>query len=190
MPFRSVSTPTFATILAIATGCGGAPLPRQTTAANTRSDDTWLNLDEGEECAPVADSAVRVETVDPGVGTPLGDGETIRIHYVATRPDGAVVHDTREGGTAPIQVVLGRTRILCGVERGLLGARAGEQRRVTVPWALAFGDRGKGAEVPPRTDLTFVIDVFVPALGTSEGGSTPARPTPTRGGGGVRGGGR
>jgi hypothetical protein len=69
-----------------------------------------------------------------------------------------------------------------GFEKGLLGMRAREQRRFTVPWGLAFGEEGKPPDVPPRTEVTFVVDLFRPAVSELSNGSPPANPA--RGGGG------
>jgi FKBP-type peptidyl-prolyl cis-trans isomerase len=161
--------------------CGGAPFPRDTTAANTRADDPWL--EGGKLCSEAlpGEAGLRVETLEVGSGKIVGAGETVRIHYVARSPDGKVVHDTHADGP-PIEIIIGSTKILCGVERALTGMRAGEQRRVSVPAALAFGDAGKPPTIEPRTDLVFVIDLFLPADPTLDNGSSPVRPAAARGG--------
>jgi peptidylprolyl isomerase len=132
---------------------------------------------------------LRIETTEAGTGKVVGDGESVRIHYVARLPDGTVLHDTRQNG-APIEIVIGSTKVVCGVEKALTGMRAGEQRRVSVPWQLAFGEAGKSPEVPARTDLVFLIDLYLPADPTLEHGSGPVRPPSSRGGGGRGGVGR
>jgi peptidylprolyl isomerase len=119
--------------------------------------------------------------VEAGSGAAVGDGQEVRVHYVARLPNGTVLHDTRHEG-APIEIIIGSTKIVCGFEKALLGMHAGEQRRVSVPWRLAFGESGRAPDVPPRTDLTFVIDLFLPAVSALENGSPP--PNPVRGGGG------
>jgi FKBP-type peptidyl-prolyl cis-trans isomerase FkpA len=170
------------TIVAASLGlsCGGA-LPRETTASDARIDDPWLEA--GERCAAGSqdDTELRVEELEAGIGKAVGDGQEVRVHYVARLPDGTVVHDTRRNG-APIEIVIGSTKIICGFEKALLGMHAGEQRRVTVPWRLAFGESGRPPDVPPRTDLAFVIDLFLPSVPALENGSRPANPA--RGGGG------
>jgi hypothetical protein len=171
---------------AFSLSCGGTPFPRETTASNTRADDPWL---EGPRCTADfrAETALKIETVEPGTGKVVGDGETVRVHYIAQLPGGSAIHDTREGG-APIELVIGSTKIICGFERALLGMHAGERRRVTVPWRLAFGEEGRAPDVGPRTDLVFVIDLFLPAEPSDEHGNGPVRPPASRGGGGgVRG---
>jgi len=170
-----------ALLLAVAclASCGGAPFPRETSASNARTDDTWL---EGPRCAdgPIDLTGLRTEDVQPGPGKLVGDGDTVRIHYVAKLADGTVVHDT-EADTPPIEIILGSSKILCGVEKGLLGMRAGAQRKIYVPSKLAFGESGKPPSVPPRSDLVVLVDLFVPAEPNNEQRSRPA--APRRGGG-------
>jgi len=146
---------------------------RQTTASNTRGEDPWL---AGERCTPEtpADPAPRVEVLAEGTGAPVGAGTTVRVHYVATMAS-AVLHDSHDGNL-PSEIVIGSTNTICGFERALLGMRPGEQRRVSVPWSLAFGEMGRPPEVPPRTDLVFVIDLYLPANAVTERGLPPSNP--------------
>jgi hypothetical protein len=161
--------------------CGAAPLPRETTANDARIDDPWL--EGGERCGAGSqdDTGLVIEEVEAGSGKAVGDGQEVRVHYVAKLPNGSVIHDTRQGG-APIEIVIGSTKIICGFEKALLGMHAGERRRATVPWRLAFGEGGRSPDLAPRTDLTFVIDLFLPAVTDLENGLPPRNPA--HGGGG------
>jgi FKBP-type peptidyl-prolyl cis-trans isomerase len=162
----------------LALSCGGPTHYRQTVADNAREDDAWL---DGERCRPETkdDPGVRVEQIEEGVGKPVGDGETVRVHYVA-RANDQIVHDTREGGP-PLQIIIGSTHTICGFEKALIGMRAGEQRRAFVPWRLAFGESGRAPDIQPRTDLVFVIDLFLSAEVAHDRGGSP--PKPAMGGG-------
>ncbi len=160
---------------ALTLSCAGPQLNgRQTTASVARSDDPWLM---GERCTPETppDPAPRIEVLAAGIGEPVVDQATVRVHYVASLPNGTVVHDSHEGNM-PSEIILSSTKLMCGFERGIAGMRAGEQRRVTVPWQLAFGESGRAPEVPPRTDLVFVIDLYLPAEVVIEHGSRPINP--------------
>jgi hypothetical protein len=182
-----ISTQQWTLVLAAALGlsCGAPQHVRQTRIDDGREDDHWL---EGARCgateAPTTpdDKPVRVEVIEQGSGEVAESGMTVRVHYVAKSATGEVLHDTRKGG-APNQIVIGSTHTICGFEKGLAGMRAGEQRRVFVPWQLAFGEAGKPPEIQPKTDLVFVIDLFFPTDHVSTPYSGPAKPPP---GGGRR----
>lgn len=152
----------------------GATFPRQTFAEDARGPDPWL---EGDRCdpGPSDDGDLRIEQVEPGTGAVVGAGETVRVHYVARLPNGTVIRDTRNDGP-PVEIIIGSTKVICGFEKALIGMRAGEQRRVQVPWRLAFGEAGKPPDVGPRTDVTFVIDLFLPSLAEVRTGGPPENP--------------
>jgi peptidylprolyl isomerase len=157
--------------VALTTFCGPPPIPaRETTANNARSDDPWLM---GPRCSSEtpADANIRVQTVAEGTGAPVTPGMTVRAHYIASTPDGQVLH---EADDMPSEVIIGSTKTICGFERALAGMRPGEQRRVEVPWQLAFGEAGRPPEIAPRADLVFIIDLYLPAdLVVNPGGPPP-----------------
>jgi peptidylprolyl isomerase len=161
--------------VSLALACGGVAFPRETRASNARTDDPWL---DGARCPADAsqDVGLRIEELEAGSGRPVGAGETVRVHYTALLPNGTTVHNTRDGGP-PIEIVIGSTKTICGFEKALLGMRAGGQRRVHVPWRVAFGETGRPPDIEPRTDLVFVVDLFLPAdVATGHGGGPPVNP--------------
>lgn len=159
--------------LTLPLACASAPFPRETRANNARTDDPWL---VGEPCsASTPEGALQIDEVEAGSGKPVEKGETVRVHYVAKTADGATLHDTHDGGP-PIEIIIASTKTICGFERAIVGMRPGAQRRVVVPWRLAFGDAGRAPDVQPRTDVVFVIDLFLPADPVLQNGTGPARP--------------
>ena len=159
-------------IASLAISCGPPPVfARPTTANNARSDDPWLL---GAQCTAdtPADANLRIQVLAEGTGAPVTPGMTVRAHYVASMSDGHVVHDE----DLPSEIILGSTKTICGFERALAGMRPGEQRRIEVPWQLAFGDAGRPPEIPPRTDLVFVIDLYLPADLVINAGGPPPNP--------------
>ncbi|HEY8075748.1 MAG TPA: FKBP-type peptidyl-prolyl cis-trans isomerase [Labilithrix sp.] len=171
-------------LLVSCAACGGASQPelRPTTAKNAQSDDPWLI---GPRCAEGAAGEPRVEVLAQGTGEPATVGETVRVDYVAKLADGTKLHDTHSVGE-PSEIIIGSTKTICGFEKALVGMRPGEQRRVTVPAALAFGEAGRTPDVPPNADLVFVVDLYLPADATPEQRSRPTNPAGGRGGGGRR----
>jgi hypothetical protein len=159
--------------------CSGPPLGRQTTASNARGDDPWLL---GERCTPdtPVDPAPHIEVLAAGTGPPVAPGMTVRVHYIASLPNGTVLHDTHDENV-PSEIIYESTRTICGFERGLVGMRPGEQRRVVVPRSLAFGEDGRPPQIPPRAELVFVIDLYLPADIVNEHGSPTVNPKPSRG---------
>jgi hypothetical protein len=147
---------------------------RPTTIGVARTDDPWLL---GERCTPETpmDPALRLDVLAAGTGEPVAAGMTVRVHYIVSLPSGVVLHDTHEANM-PAEVIIGSTKTICGFERSLIGMRPGEERRTFVPWSLAFGESGRPPEIPPRTDLVFVVDLYLPADVVNQHGSPPVNP--------------
>jgi hypothetical protein len=168
--------PALALAASLTLSCAGPQTyGRQTTIGVARSDDPWL---VGDRCTPdtPATPAPRVEVLAQGTGEPVGQGVTVRVHYVAALTDGTILRDSHED-SMPSEVVLGSTKTICGFERALLGMRPGEQRRVVVPWSLAFGEAGRPPQIPPRADLVFLVDLYLPANVVIDHGAPPANPS-------------
>jgi FKBP-type peptidyl-prolyl cis-trans isomerase len=159
--------------------CGPTQFPRETRVTNARNGDPWL---EGRECPAegTGDLQLKVEELEAGVGPEIQSGETVRVHYTAKLASGETVHSSRDAGL-PVELVVGSQRTVCGFDLAMVGMRPGGQRKVTVPWQLAFGDAGHAPNVPSKADVVFIIDLYLPADMTREPHS--AAPNTARGGG-------
>jgi FKBP-type peptidyl-prolyl cis-trans isomerase len=97
-----------------------------------------------------------IEDLKIGEGDEAKPSSTITIHYHGTSlTSGKVVDSTR--GKAPAQFRL--TSLIQGWQMGIPGMKVGGIRRLTIPWQLAYGERGAGSDIPPKTDLVFAIEL-------------------------------
>jgi len=107
-------------------------------------------------------SGLYVQTLTTGTGDPAGPGNTIAVSYTGWLSDGTVF----DGGA--FDFVLGIGQVVAGFDEGVEGMRTGEIRRIVIPPALGYGDRGQGP-VPPGAIMIFQIEVTsigdVPSLG-------------------------
>ncbi len=86
------------------------------------------------------------------------EGDTVRIHYVGKFEDGTVF-DSSEGG-ASLEMKLGKSEFIQGLEEGLIGMKAGEKKTIHVTAGKAYGthhadrvfeyDRSKLGEIDPQ----------------------------------------
>jgi peptidylprolyl isomerase len=115
-----------------------------------------------EPVPPAADTppgSLEATTLIEGHGPPAADGDTLRVHYVLVTADGTVVDSSWERGE-PFALTLGAGEVIAGWDQGLVGARAGERRRLVVGSDLAYGHEGSsGDDVPPDAPLAFEVDV-------------------------------
>jgi FKBP-type peptidyl-prolyl cis-trans isomerase len=99
-----------------------------------------------------------------------GQGETpplgsrVLLEYTGTLPNRQTFAETRGG---PREFKLDRMSLIDGWVEALLGMKKGEKRRLKVPSALAYGQKGYAGLVPPNSDLTFELELvsFTPPGG-------------------------
>ncbi|XZG69739.1 FKBP-type peptidyl-prolyl cis-trans isomerase [Chitinibacteraceae bacterium HSL-7] len=102
-----------------------------------------------------------LEIVDliEGNGKVVVKGALITAHYTGTLVDGTVFDSSHPRGK-PFQCVIGTGRVIKGWDIGLMGMKVGGKRRLSVPAALAYGDRQIGAHIKPNSDLVFEIELL------------------------------
>jgi FKBP-type peptidyl-prolyl cis-trans isomerase FkpA len=90
-----------------------------------------------------------------GQGPSARRGTRVSVHFAGFLPDGTPV-DAVAPPSAPVEFELGAGGVIRGWQSGVLGMRAGGQRQLVVPPALAYGERQVG-KIPPNATLVFVI---------------------------------
>ncbi len=104
------------------------------------------------------EGALQIEDFVLGTGDPVGEGSYVTFHYVGYLDDGYVYDSTRRRNR-PHSFFIGGHQVIEGWDRGLRGMRVGGQRRLHVPAALAFGERGR-PQVPPGAGLVFTVELL------------------------------
>ncbi len=95
------------------------------------------------------------DTVE-GKGDAVAAGATVTIHYAGWTLDGKVFDTSL--GKEPAEFPLGN--LIEGWQKGIPGMKKGGTRRLYIPWAMAYGERGSGRDIPPKADLIFEIELF------------------------------
>ena len=101
-----------------------------------------------------------------GQGAAATPGSRVTVHYTGwvydhTRPEkkGAEFDSSRKSGQ-PFSFMLGQKQVIAGWDQGVTGMQAGGQRRLVIPSALAYGDRGAGGVIPPGATLVFDVELL------------------------------
>ncbi|HEX8877983.1 MAG TPA: FKBP-type peptidyl-prolyl cis-trans isomerase [Phycisphaerales bacterium] len=119
---------------------------------------TFLNSDKAEPLATKKlDSGVIVEDLKLGEGSECKPGATVTINYHGTLKDGGTMFDTTRGkqpATFPLN------RLIKGWQQGVPGMKPGGIRRLTIPYAQAYGENGRPPVIPAKADLVFIIELI------------------------------
>lgn len=98
------------------------------------------------------------EDIKVGEGYEVKPGGAVVVHYHGTLKDGGKVFDSSFQRGEPIAFPLGG--VIQGWQKGVPGMKIGGVRRLTIPSAMGYGERGAGGDIPPNADLVFVIQLI------------------------------
>ena len=138
---------------------------------------------------PAGGSGLNWQEIMPGlsyVDSALGQGELVEANdFVQIHFTGWLFSDekkttqfdsSRERGE-PLNIPLGRSWVIPGVERGLVGMAVGGKRTLKIAPELGFGAEGNPPLIPPSATLVFDVEVLaLPKVITTitEEGAGPA----------------
>ena len=101
-----------------------------------------------------------IEDVVVGSGTEVKKGGAlITAHYRGFLEDGTEF-DSSYARNEPFKTVLSRKKVIAGWVEGLKGMKEGGKRKLFVPAAMAYAERGFADKVPPDANLHFEIELF------------------------------
>lgn len=114
----------------------------------------------------------KVETLKDGSGEAIRAGQLIQVHYKGyLAVDSAVVDSAAKDTTveapyfansyysgSPLEFTVGVGQVIEGWDKGLVGMKIGEVRKLSVPSVMAYGDNSLEG-IPPNSDLMFVVEL-------------------------------
>jgi FKBP-type peptidyl-prolyl cis-trans isomerase len=109
--------------------------------------------------AIVTASGLAIEDTVLGRGPAAAPGRSLTVHYAGWFADGTQF-DSSEEKNDPFEFTLGAAEVMAGWEEGLPGMKVGGTRKLTVPPALAYGEKGAGDTIPPNATLTFEVKLL------------------------------
>lgn len=104
-------------------------------------------------------SVIEIQELRSGDGPESKDGDMVSLHYTGTFLNG-VKFDSSRDRNQPFQVILGEGRVIKGFEQGLRGMKAGQRRKVTIPYSLGYGEKGAGGVIPPFATIVFDLELL------------------------------
>lgn len=105
---------------------------------------------------PTNNTQMKKEILQEGTGEAAKAGDKITVNYTGWLEDGTKFDSSV--GRAPFSFNIG-SGVIEGWSQGLLGAKAGEKLKLTIPPELAYGANGQGS-IPPNATLIFEIEVL------------------------------
>ncbi|MBN8598501.1 MAG: FKBP-type peptidyl-prolyl cis-trans isomerase [Planctomycetes bacterium] len=105
---------------------------------------------------PTTPGGVEIEEITLGKGGEASLDSIVVVHYHGTLKSNGKVFDSTKG-SRPIEFPL--EDLIAGWQEGIPGMKIGGKRKLTIPWALAYGAAGAPPDIPPKADLVFEIEL-------------------------------
>ena len=121
----------------------GKPVPYKVEGLETIATGTGLKY-------------IRMNVTD---GVQAKKGSTVSVHYTGYLEDGTIFDSSISRGE-PISFPIGVGRVIKGWDEGISLLKVGEKARLLIPYQLAYGERGAGQMIKPRTDLIFDVELI------------------------------
>lgn len=103
------------------------------------------------------DSGLQYEVLTEGSGASPKASDTVTVHYHGSLTTGEVFDSSVERGQPASFPLNG---VIPGWTEGVQLMKVGSKFRFTIPYALAYGERGAGNDIPPFATLVFDVELL------------------------------
>lgn len=136
--------------------CATQKIPGLNGTPTTNSGPPAISgtLVTGDQCLQYVD-------VKPGSGPAIKAGDNVTVNYTGWLSTGQKFDSSLNPGRTPFQVQnVGQASVIEGWNLGLIGMKAGGERRLIIPYQVGYGAGGQPPSIPGYATLIFDITVI------------------------------
>ncbi|KAK9864648.1 hypothetical protein WJX84_000910 [Apatococcus fuscideae] len=138
----------------------GLPATAASTAPAAAAAPLAQEVPTGKQKVRKFENGFQIE--DLVMGQPDGPlakpGQKVFVKYRGTLMNGKCFDETK--GKATFGFRLGTGEVIKGWDRGVVGMRVGDKRRLTVPPQMAYGSQGAPPDIPRNATLKFDVELL------------------------------
>ncbi len=103
-----------------------------------------------------SDSKLKKKIITPGTGAQPTKGQEVWVNYAGRFQNGKEF-DRSKG---PFQFIVGVGQVIKGWDIGVTSMKVGEKCELYIESDYAYGDRGAGNVIPPKSTLIFEVELL------------------------------
>ena len=119
--------------------------------------EAFLAKNAKREGVKVTESGLQYEVLEATIGQKPKATDKVRVHYEGTLIDGTVFDSSYKRGES---ITFGLNQVIKGWTEGLQLMSIGSKYKLYLPYQLAYGERGAGANIPPYAALIFTVELL------------------------------
>ena len=119
--------------------------------------EAFLAENAKREGVKVTESGLQYEVLEATIGQKPKATDKVRVHYEGTFIDGTVFDSSYKRGES---ITFGLNQVIKGWTEGLQLMSIGSKYKLYLPYQLAYGERGAGANIPPYAALIFTVELL------------------------------
>ena len=119
--------------------------------------EAFLAENAKREGVKVTESGLQYEVIEATIGQKPKATDKVRVHYEGTLIDGTVFDSSYKRGES---ITFGLNQVIKGWTEGLQLMSIGSKYKLYLPYHLAYGERGAGANIPPYAALIFTVELL------------------------------
>ena len=119
--------------------------------------EAFLAENAKREGVKVTESGLQYEVLEATIGQKPKSTDKVRVHYEGTLIDGTVFDSSYKRGES---ITFGLNQVIKGWTEGLQLMSIGSKYKLYLPYQLAYGERGAGANIPPYAALIFTVELL------------------------------
>ena len=134
-----------------------AELEAQVAGKAKEEGEAFLAENAKRKGVIVTGSGLQYEVLTAAEGKKPKATDKVKVHYEGTLIDGTVFDSSYRRGEA---ISFGLNQVIKGWTEGVQLMSVGAKYKFFIPYNLAYGERGAGAQIPPYAALIFTVELL------------------------------
>ncbi len=131
-------------------------LQEEQTAALKKEGEEFLAQNAKNEGVVTLPSGLQYKVLKSGNGATPKASDSVECHYEGRLISGTVFDSSYQRGET---ATFGVTQVIAGWVEALQLMKEGDKWQLFIPYNLAYGERGAGAQIPPYATLIFDVEL-------------------------------